>query len=129
MPASVSAGEAVRRQRAALWQLRQERRDLQTQIHALKARLREVEMTYQRLHQADPLSLGRPPKPDAQAVAITKVLAEAQTALHYTEILRRLAEQEGLVLRGKNPGNSLRARLHTYPQFTNLGRGWYTLAS
>ena len=60
--------------------------------------------------------------------AIGELLKEAAIPLHYTEILAQLKEKKSLEIRGKNPGQNLRALLSASNKFIRVGRGLYDLA-
>ena len=90
--------------------------------------LKKTPATPPRLRIMNTTKIGRPISLHSDVVHIEHVLQRSASPLHYKEILARLETEEQVTLGGRAPGNNLRARLHAYPQFLNLGKGYYTLA-
>ena len=65
---------------------------------------------------------------DATFDAVAPILAEYPGPMHYREIYRHLQER-GFEIEGKDPGNSLLARITSDPRIERVGRGFYRLVS
>lgn len=65
---------------------------------------------------------------DATFDAVAPILTENPGPMHYREMYRHLQER-GFEIEGKDPGNSLLARITSDPRIERAGRGFYRLAS